>query len=181
MINIMSKKNGCSDGCSFYRMSYKLETLSNEKQIEVEKAIREGDLSLEQNYDLLFNTQTKTCLGGLITDGNLRQRCAYFSEHPEQCSEGDLLQYFIALKSTRQSIPWKAATLILTLLSFILSILVFNSPSEKDRDTLIEKQKVSIRNINNENTILKNKIKNLIIKNIDLKENNDMLLTNENH
>lgn len=166
----MSKKNGCSDGCSFYRMSFKLETLSNEKQIEVEKALSKGDLSLEQNYDLLFNTQTKTCLGGLITDGNLHQSCAYFSEHPEQCSEGDLIQHFIALKSARQSIPWKTATLILTLLSLILSIVIFNSLSEKDRDKLIEKQKVTIRNINNENTILKNKIKNLVIQNIDLKE-----------
>ena len=174
----MSNNKGCNDGCSFYRMSYNLEALPHEKQIDIEKANREGDLSLEQNHDLLFNTQTKTCIGGLITDGNVRKKCAYFSIHPEQCSEGDLLQYFIALKSTKQNTPWKVATFALALSSFLLSIIVFNSPTDKDRDTLIEQQKVTIESINNEKNKLENTIKNLKIQNIDLKNKNDKLSTN---
>lgn len=180
MTNIMTNNKGCGDGCSFYRVSYKIESLPPEKQIEIEEASKNGNLNLKQNYELLFNTQTKTCIGGLLTDGTLRKKCSYFSIHPDKCSESDLIQYFIAQKSAKQSIPWKIATLVLALATLILGILTFISQTDKENKKLIDEQKVAIDNINTENAQLKNKVKTLKKQNLDLKQKNDILSTGVN-
>ena len=163
----MFAKKGCDDGCSFYRVSFKLESLPYEKQIEIERALEDGSLNLGHNHDLLFKSQTSTCIGGLITDGAPRKKCAYFSIHPDQCSEGDLIQYFIASKSARHSIPWKIATLVLGIASFILSILVFTASSDKEKDALINRQKNTINDLNKNIVILKNEIDSLKVQNME--------------
>ncbi len=156
-----------------------MEALSKDKQIEIETAFDNGKLSHEQLHTILQGTKVRSCIGGLIEDGKAKDKCGYFKQYPANTKESDLVQHFNLLKSSKQNFPWKAATLLLSLLSLVLGVMIYTKPTDKELANLISDLEGKLSSLSESNIELNNKNESLINENVYLKNENANLLENQ--
>lgn len=156
-----------------------MEALPIDKQIMIEKAHCQGDLSADQLHDLLVGTQILSCIGGLLDDGKPRNSCSYFKIYPNGTADSDLVQHFTALKNARHSLPWKIATLVFSLLSLILGVAVYNKPTNESLERTVAEQKEKLKNTNDMNIKLQKQLEKLNNEAENLRRKNANLIKSE--
>jgi hypothetical protein len=144
---MLNENKGCEMGCSFYQIDWSLSNLSSEDQKRLEAEPITDVLSDNDEADLLafktlfVDTQKKTCLGGLITDGQPKKSCRYFTVVSDRTGEDTLATLFTQKHGRLRERPWKIATVALGLASLALgattTVLALRESTLPDRADLV--------------------------------------------
>lgn len=139
------KNKGCNDGCAFYGEDWALGNLSHEDQIALESQSILGNENDPARLDLIkklvVSTNKKTCIGGLIKDGNPKQKCKYFTVTNSDCGPDALVTAFTSKYARSKELPWRSATLILGIATVFLGVATYRlSVSESEGPDRLELQ-----------------------------------------
>jgi len=167
----MKKSRSCNT-CSYFISDIDISNLS-QKQQEDFATITSDDLDTgteaqkQYRLKLITDTVSNYCVGGLIEDGQLKEKCSmYVDSLPDDFSNSERLSSFHTRKTTRFDI-WKFVIgTAITVVTFLATFFILN---------------VKIRNLESENVKLQNaiKLKQSRISADSLKSLNDQILLND--
>lgn len=156
------KNKGCTDGCAFYGEDWALGNLSHEDQIALESQSIIGDDDDPARLDLIkklvVSTNKKTCIGGLIKDGNPKQKCKYFTVTNSNLGPDALVTAFTSKYARSKEMPWQSATLILGIATLCLGVAAYRlSVSESEEPSRVELQAI-VETLRSENEDLSGRL-----------------------